>query len=100
MTIRHIVMWTLTATDEQTRAAHAGQIAERLEGLVGVVPDIRSLTVASNVAYPEQNSDVVLVADFDDVDGLDRYQKHPAHLEAAAFVRSVVSGRASIDFAV
>jgi hypothetical protein len=100
MTIRHIVMWKLAAEDSATRATHAAQIAERLNALVGVIDDIQSLTVESNVAYPESNSDVVLVADYADLEALDRYQKHPAHVEAAAFVRSVVSGRAAIDFAL
>lgn len=100
MTIRHIVMWTLAAEDAATKAAHSAEIAERLTALVGVVEEIQSLTVSTNVAYPEQNSDVVLVADYADLDALDRYQKHPAHQEAAAFVRSVVSARASIDFAL
>lgn len=97
MTIRHIVMWTLAAEDAATKATHAAQIAERLGALVPVIDDIGALTVSTNVAYPEQNSDVVLVAEYADLDALDRYQKHPAHQEAAAFVRSLVSGRASID---
>lgn len=100
MTIRHIVMWTLAAEDAGTKAAHAAEIAERLTALVGVVEEIQTLTVSTNVAYPEQNSDVVLVADYADLDALDRYQKHPAHQEAASFVRGVVSSRASIDFSL
>jgi hypothetical protein len=100
MTIRHIVMWKLAAEDAETREAHSAEIAERLGSLVGVIEDIQTLTVSSNLAYPEQNSDVVLVADYADLDALDRYQKHPAHVEAAAFVRSVVTSRASIDYTV
>jgi phenylalanyl-tRNA synthetase alpha subunit len=97
MTIRHIVMWKLAAEDAETRAEHAAEIAERLGSLVGVVEEIQTLTVSTNVAYPEQNADVVLVADYADLDALDRYQEHPAHQEAAAFVRGVVASRASVD---
>ncbi|RWZ50995.1 Dabb family protein [Labedella phragmitis] len=98
MTIRHIVTWKLAATDPQTRAEHAAGIAERLTALVGVVEEIRSLSVATNEAYPDRNWDVVLVSEFDDLDALDGYQKHPAHQEAAAYVGSVVADRASIDY--
>ena len=98
MTIRHIVMWKLAAEDAATRASDAAEIASRLGALVGVIEDIQSLTVSTNVAYPEQNSDVVLVADYADLEAIDHYQKHPAHVEAASFVRSVVSSRASIDY--
>ncbi|RWZ59668.1 Dabb family protein [Labedella populi] len=100
MTIRHIVTWKLAASDPQSRAEHASGISERLTALVGVVEDIRSLSVATNVAYPEQNWDVVLVSEFDDLDALERYQKHPAHQDAASYVRGVVSDRASIDYAL
>ncbi len=97
MTIRHIVTWKLASTDPAERAEHAAGIAERLTALVGVVEEIAALTVSSNIAYPEQNWDVVLVSEFADLDALERYQVHPAHQEAAAYVRSVVSDRASID---
>ena len=100
MTIHHIVTWKLAATDPQIRAEHSSGISQRLTALVGVVEDIRSLSVATNVAYPEQNWDIVLVSEFADLDALERYQKHPAHQEAAAYVRSVVAERASIDYAL
>jgi heme-degrading monooxygenase HmoA len=100
MTIHHIVTWKLAATDPQARAEHSSGISERLTALVGVISDIRSLTVATNVAYPEQNWDVVLVSEFADLDALERYQKHPAHQEAASYVRSVVSDRSSIDYSL
>ena len=47
-------------------------------------------------------SDLVLagVADFDDLDALERYQKHPEHKKAGAFIRSVVSDRLAVDLQV
>lgn len=98
MSIRHIVLWKLAAEDADTRALHAEQIADRLRALVGVVDDIQRLEVGPNVAYPATNWDLALVADFDDVEALERYQVHPAHQEVAAFVRSVVAERAAVDF--
>ena len=97
MTIRHIVMWTLAAEDAATKASHTAEISSRLGALVGVIEEIQTLTVSANVAYPEQNSDVVLVADYADLDALERYQKHPAHVEAAGHIRALVASRASID---
>ncbi|MGP3534473.1 Dabb family protein [Microbacterium sp. RD1] len=100
MSIRHIVLWKLAAEDADTRALHAEQAAERLLALVGVVEEIQRMEVAPNVAYPATNWDLALVADFADVDALERYQAHPAHQEATAFVRSVVSDRAAIDLPI
>lgn len=96
--IRHIVLWKLGADDADTRALHAEQVSAALLALRGVVPEILDITVAPNAAYAGQNWDVGLIADFADIEALDRYQVHPKHQEAAAFVRSVVSDRASVDF--
>ncbi|MDQ1124550.1 Dabb family protein [Microbacterium trichothecenolyticum] len=98
MSIRHIVLWKLAADDADTRALHAEQISERLQGLVGVVTEIEHLEVGQNVAFPHSNWDVALVSEFADVEALQRYQVHPAHQEVAAFVRSVVAERSSVDY--
>jgi len=98
--IRHVVAWKLASEDAETRAEHAAEVSRRLRSLVGVVPSIRELSVGPNVAYAHQNVDVAVVMDFDDIAGLDEYQSHPAHTEVGAYIRSVVSGRMSVDFEV
>ncbi|MFT4136872.1 Dabb family protein [Microbacterium sp.] len=100
MTIRHVVLWKLAADDAQTRDAQAAELVRRLHALVGVVPSIRALSAGVNAAYPDGNSDVALVVDVDDLQGLEDYQVHPAHQELVGFVRSIVSGRMAVDFEV
>jgi hypothetical protein len=97
VSIRHIVLWKLAADDADTRALHAEQIAERLLALPPVIDDIQRMAVGPNVAYPQANWDLALVADFADVDALERYQVHPAHQEVVGFVRERVSDRAAVD---
>ena len=94
--IRHVVSWRLAATEPTARAADAAAIVERLEALVGVVPEIRALQVGTDVVG-EPNWDVVLIADYEDLDALARYQVHPAHEAAAAFIRSVTTEKAAVD---
>jgi len=98
MTIRHVVTWKLAAEDERARTEDATEIARLLESLVGTVTEILSLQVGANVAYPESNWDVVLIADYEDVAALERYQVHPAHKEVAARIRQLVTERACVDF--
>ncbi|MGN8026779.1 Dabb family protein [Microbacterium sp. 22242] len=100
MTLRHVVSWKMAAEDPAVRAEHAAGVASRLAALVGVVPEIRALSTGVNTAYPDANWDVALVADFDDVDGLEAYQVHPAHQDVVAYVRSVVGARTAVDFEV
>jgi hypothetical protein len=98
--IRHIVMWRLAAEDESQRDADAEVIRAELEGLVGVVPGLLSLTVRRNEVSGEHQYDVVLEAAYDTFADLDAYQVHPAHQAAAAQVRSRVSARAAVDYEV
>lgn len=96
MTIRHVVSWKLAATDPAEKAEHAAQIVSGLESLVGVVGEIRSLQVGADVAG-DGNWDVALIADFDDLTAVARYQVNREHQKVAAFIRSVVAERMAVD---
>ena len=96
MTILHIVTWKLSATDLADKAEHAAQMAARLGALVGVVDEIRSLRIGPDVVGGA-NWDIALVAEFDDEAALGRYQVHPAHVAAGAYVRSVTAERMAVD---
>ncbi|WP_222706020.1 Dabb family protein [Homoserinibacter sp. GY 40078] len=95
--IRHIVSWKLAATDAEARAADAAGIRDRLEGLRGLVPALR-LDVGIDLGATDGNWDVVLDSDFATEEDLAAYQVHPAHVEAAAFIRSVVASRSCVDY--
>ncbi|GAA1206839.1 Dabb family protein [Microbacterium maritypicum] len=100
MTIRHVVTWKLTAEDVAERGAQAAEVARRLNALDGVVPQLLSISAGANVAYPEANWDVTLVADFASIAAIEEYQMHPAHAEVAAYIRTVVASRVAVDFEV
>jgi hypothetical protein len=98
--IRHIVSWKLIAEDEAAKALAAAEITEALEALPAHIPEVLALSVSRNIAYPEKNFDVILVADFKTLDGLDVYQVHPEHIKAAGVVGARVNARACVDFEV
>ena len=98
MSIRHVVSWRLVATDPVEKAENAARIIAGLESLVGVVDDIRSLTVGADVGGGD-NWDVVLIADFDDMEAVARYQAHPEHRMVVARLRPVIAARMAVDLA-
>jgi len=98
--IRHVVAFALTEEDPQLRAAQAEDAASRLNALLGVVPTLRTMTAGANVLFPDGNWDLVLVADFDDEEGLDAYQVHPAHQEFGAFLAPLRKDRVAVDFLI
>lgn len=96
--IRHVVSWKLADPDVDVRAEQAAEVARRLNALMGVVPELRAVSAGVNVAYPDVNWDVTLVADVDSLDDLEAYQVHPAHQEVGVYLRSVVQSRVAVDF--
>ena len=96
--IRHVVSWKLAEKDAQVRAEQAAEVARRLNALIGVVPELRAVSAGANVAHPDVNWDVTLVADVDSLDALEAYQVHPAHKEVGAYIKSVVESRVAVDF--
>ncbi|WP_194420462.1 Dabb family protein [Microbacterium abyssi] len=98
--IRHVVTWKLASENAAERGAQAAEVARRLNALDGVVPQLRSISAGANSVYADVNWDVTLVADFDSVADLEQYQVHPAHEEAAAYIRSVVASRVAVDFEI
>ena len=98
--IRHIVAWNLTLIDPAERTTAFEQIKSNIEGLVGVVPGLRTATVSRDIGVATGNWDVVLVSEHDDEEALAVYQQHPEHVVAAGFTRTVTKDRVCIDVEV
>ncbi|MFC5433649.1 Dabb family protein [Microbacterium suwonense] len=90
--------WKLAEPDAALRGEQAAEVARRLNALMGVVPELRAVSAGANVAHPDANWDVTLVADVDSLEALEAYQVHPAHKEVGAYLRSVVESRVAVDF--
>ena len=98
--IKHIVMWTIK--EGQTSRIKFERMAElkaRLLGLKDQINEIVSLEVffKSPVA-PDDNYDVILQSEFNSWAELDAYQKHPAHVEVAEYVKNIKQNRVAIDY--
>jgi quinol monooxygenase YgiN len=84
--LRHVAMfrWKDEVTDAQKTAAR-----DALANLQGQVPTLREMTVGFDIRRNPNNWDMVLVADFDDVAGLEAYFAHPVMNAASDLVASV-----------
>src|SRR5690606_21217099 len=71
MSIRHVVSWKLAEEDAALRGEQAAEVARRLNALMGVVPELRAVSAGANIAHPDDNWDVTLVADVDSLDALE-----------------------------
>ncbi len=98
--IRHLVLWKLAAESADEKAAVVAELQERFAPLVSLIDGTERLDIRADLDATDGNWDVVLDSDYRDADALDAYQVHPAHVEAAAYARSVVTARACVDFEV
>lgn len=97
--LKHIVMWKLKPEAEgKTKAANALWMKERLEALVGVVPEVRTLQVGINVKESEMAYDAVLISTFENEEALAAYQVNPLHVEISSYCKKIRESRVVVDF--
>ena len=98
--IRHIVFWKF-ADDytESENKANALAIKEKLEALKSSIPGVVSIKViTSPLASGSGDADVILDSLFESEEALNKYQVHPEHVKAGAFIRTVTKDRKCIDY--
>ena len=100
--IKHIVFFQLADEAEgKTKAENAQIIKKGLEGLFGVIPELKKIEVGINHPdTPESNYDLSLYCEFDSVEDLNTYQEHPEHKKVGAIIYRVRTGRACVDYEV
>ena len=65
--IRHVIMWKFRAGEEENMQ----KFLDGLRALNGVIPEIRRMEIGVNV-LEKNNYDACLIADFDDLEALER----------------------------
>ena len=98
--IKHIVMFKFAEEKEGRSGRENAAIAKgMLEALQGVVPTLKAskISLNSEKATPA-NFELVLETEFEDMAGLSEYATHPEHIKVVAFIKSVITARACVDY--
>jgi hypothetical protein len=92
---RHVVLLKFSdAADD----AHRARIVEELRTLPGLIPEISAYTVGEDAAVNEGNHDIVVVADFVDVDAYLVYRDHVEHQRVIhELIVPVLASRAAVQ---
>lgn len=100
--IRHIVMFKFKdEADGRTKAENLAIAKQKLEALQGVVPTLISSQVSLGAEGSNPtNYDIVLVAEYADMDALNAYVVHPEHKKVGEFMAKVRESRACVDFEI
>ncbi|MBE7024184.1 MAG: Dabb family protein [Clostridia bacterium] len=98
--VKHVIIWNfkeeLTADEKVSAAA---KIKAELEGLLGQIDGLTDIKVYTK-PLASSSGDLILDSTFVDEEALKGYQVHPAHVEAATYVRSQVGSRACFDYEI
>ena len=94
--VKHIVTFKLSGSAEERRAV-AERFRDALLALPAQIDVLRSMEVGIN-ENPSEDWDVVLTAVVPDMESVDVYAKHPAHVAAASILAGHKESRACIDY--
>ncbi|OHB49485.1 MAG: hypothetical protein A2099_05690 [Planctomycetes bacterium GWF2_39_10] len=88
--IKHIVMWKLKDfAEEANKAVNAQKIKE-----------IKHIEVGINIINSDASADVALYSEFECMEDLNIYQKHPWHQKIVQFIRNTCVERRVVDYEV
>ena len=102
--IRHVVLFKFKETaNGKTKQENLLEAKARMEALGDVIPEFTRFQVhLGTQGQAVGNYDYILVSEFDSLQQLEAYQKHPAHVAFGQFVKELrePDGRACIDYEI
>lgn len=94
MMLSHVVVVKLK--DRSSKNIESTRVL--LDSLKGKIPGLRDLVVGIDVGRSKLAYDIVLVAKFDDVEGLQGYREHPLHVPVVNKLMELAESVAVVDY--
>lgn len=96
--VRHIVLFQLKKMESDSdKLAVMNQFKNAIEALPAHIDVIRNIEVQFNM-NPAEAYDIALVSEFDSLEDLNFYAKHPLHVAAGKILAEVKENRACVDY--
>ncbi len=95
--LKHVVMMKFKEPGAKRNAEAA---KAKLLALMGKVESLRAIEVGLDSLNSGRAWDLLLTVQFDDINGYHAYDRHPAHEEVRAFIKSVRESSAVVDYEV
>ncbi|MCF8234009.1 MAG: Dabb family protein [Bacteroidales bacterium] len=97
--VKHIVMIKLKEFDTAEEKQHqAKNFKQKLEDLVGKVPELLDMEVGLNFNPKPASYDLVLISEFESREGLDNYRVHPDHVKVLDVLKQIMEKTAVVDY--
>lgn len=83
---------------EGTKDEAVENLKKALGALPTQIPEIKKYEFGPDILHTERSYDFALVAEYDDIESLKRYQVHPAHVPVLGMVREMSESVVVVDF--
>jgi hypothetical protein len=93
--LKHVVFMKFKAGVD---ALQIDEMSRNLGSLPGKIEEINGFEFGPDILKSERSYDFALVANFNDLDSLKRYQLHPDHIPVIQQVRSLCESILVVDF--
>lgn len=99
--IRHVVIFGIRENAGLTPTQEAKRLGDKLLALPEQIPSIKHMEVGINCeSAPEENAQLVLIADFDSIEDCAMYTIHPAHMAVSEEIGKVKVSRSCVDYEI
>ncbi|MBI2851250.1 MAG: Dabb family protein [Chloroflexi bacterium] len=99
--IKHIVVWKLKDSAEgASKKENALILKSKLEGLKRSIKEVKHLEVGFPMSDSVDTWDVALYSEFENVEDLDVYRKHPEHMKVVELLNKIQLERRLVDYQV
>lgn len=95
--IVHIVMFKFR---NESKESNIKEVVKRLNALVELIPELRSMEVGVNFTDSERAFDLSLYSMFDTKEDLASYAIHPEHLKVVELIKSVTMESKVVDYEI
>lgn len=95
--IRHVAVFTFIPEFSESERDNW---IELVQDLPNHIPEIRAMSIGKDVVHGPVSHEIAIVADFDDLAGLETYSKHPAHEKVLEVSSRVKASLAVVDFEI
>ncbi|MFA8434359.1 MAG: Dabb family protein [Marinifilaceae bacterium] len=97
--IKHIAMFKFGgfATNEE-KENYFQRLRNAFCGLENRIPELHSIHIGFDVLHSDASFDFIVSAEIENLEHLQCYSQHPAHLAAAAVIKEKAIDRKAIDY--
>ncbi len=95
--IRHIVFLKFKP---DVRSDKRNAVLDELRSLPDKIDSIREFEVGEDILNSPRSWDAALIGTYDDLQGLEQYQKHDDHMAVVMKLREITDAIASVDYEV